>query len=87
MKTFTFNADNFRTLHADVLEGKAVKLTKPNGARILITGDFTHTMEFLYYIEIVTPEGQRSPVDVTIEAADLRALFDGETFTQYESEN
>lgn len=83
MTTFTFNTNDYRRLYGDILEGKTVSLTKPNGAAILVTADFNETMTLYASVQIITPEGQQLYAADVFEARDLRRFLQGQLYTQY----
>lgn len=83
MTTFTFNTNDYRRLYGDILEGKTVSLTKPNGATIQVTADFNETLTLYASVQITTPEGQQLYAADVFEARDLRRFLQGQLYTQY----
>lgn len=86
MKTFTFNAETSRQLLKDLDSGCIVKLSKSNGAAIILSDglDIDEFGDHIYRMTIQPAKGEATIKNVPMNETDMWNLCFGEKFALYE---
>lgn len=88
MTTFIFNAETNRQLLQDLNSGNIVKLSKTNGAAIILSDglDIDEFGDLIYRMTIQPAKGEALK-GIPMNETDMWNLLFGEKFTQYEITN